>query len=352
MSKLSRAAATSQTLSLVAMEEASRLGLREADLEHLLLALVVSDQPAGVALRAAGITLVDARAAVGALHDEQLASLGIHAGLPAPGRIVFHETGGYEWSRRASDLIGRAAGRGRAGDAAAVLRELLAEPSGLVGDLLDRLGTTARTVLAELDRAEEAPRARATRQHAPGTVSGASDTFVPAPVAVVWALVSDPPASPSGTRSSRLSTSSPRTLGRRREARQARPCQTLDPPGRPRTPQPTEPRPVRPRPRCRRTPRRPRGARSRPRTRWRRGPPAARRHGPTASPSGCGPSTRDARSTSSTPCRRPVSHGGSRTPTRRPSALSSSRSRSPRPPEAPTSRSCRPGGARPGGVLW
>lgn len=192
MSKLSRAAATSQTLSLVAMEEASRLGLREADLEHLLLALVVSDQPAGVALRSIGITLTDARAAVESLHTEQLAALGIRTGLPDAGRIVFHETGGYEWTRRASDLIGRAAGRGRTGDAAAVLRELLAEPSGLVRDLLERLGTTQQQVLDELARAEATPRPRPARARAPGTATGTTETFVPAPVEEVWALVSAP----------------------------------------------------------------------------------------------------------------------------------------------------------------
>ena len=192
MSKLSRAAATSQTLSLVAMEEASRLGLREADLEHLLLALVVSDQPAGLALRSTGITLADARTAVESLHSEQLASLGISTGLPDAGRIVFHETGGYEWTRRASDLIGRAAGRGRAGDAAAVLRELLAEPSGLVTDLLERLGTTPQQVLAELARVEAEPRPRQARPRAPGVATGSAETFVPASVDEVWALVSAP----------------------------------------------------------------------------------------------------------------------------------------------------------------
>ena len=41
MNKLVRAAQTSQSLSLAAMEEASRRGLREADIEHLFLALVI-----------------------------------------------------------------------------------------------------------------------------------------------------------------------------------------------------------------------------------------------------------------------------------------------------------------------
>ncbi|KAA9394526.1 hypothetical protein FCK90_06830 [Kocuria coralli] len=64
MSKLVRIARTSQELSLAAMEEASRQGRREADLEHLFIALVLTDQPAGRILRGLGITLDDARRGV------------------------------------------------------------------------------------------------------------------------------------------------------------------------------------------------------------------------------------------------------------------------------------------------
>jgi len=130
MNKLVRAAQTSQSLSLAAMEEASRLGLREADIEHLFLALVIDDQSAGRALRSMGIDLDAARRAVEEQHDAQLASLGIEASFPKAGRIVFQETDGYEWSARALDLIGKSSGKGKSGDAAAVLRELVAEPSG------------------------------------------------------------------------------------------------------------------------------------------------------------------------------------------------------------------------------
>ncbi|STX14066.1 Uncharacterised protein [Kytococcus sedentarius] len=48
MNKLVRAAQTSQSLSLAAMEEASRLGLREADIDHLFLALVAHPNPGWV----------------------------------------------------------------------------------------------------------------------------------------------------------------------------------------------------------------------------------------------------------------------------------------------------------------
>lgn len=192
MSKFVGAAATSHTLSLAAMEEASRVGQRTADVDHLLLALVVNEQVAGQALRSLGITLDAARAAVAAQHADQLASLGIHADLPE-GRIVFHETGGYRWGERANDVIRRAnLGRQR-GDAAAVLRQLVVEPSGLIEAILHRLGTSARAVLECLDDAErhsvEGPqRPAATRDH----LSGTADSFVPAPVEEVWGLLVDP----------------------------------------------------------------------------------------------------------------------------------------------------------------
>ncbi|WP_461169401.1 SRPBCC family protein [Arthrobacter sp. Z1-15] len=193
MNKFTRYATTSQTLSLTAMEEASRRGLREADLEDMFLALVLNDQPAGQVLRDAGISIHSARTAVEAYQKDQIASLGITAELPPPGDIVFHETGGYAWSRRASDLLGRAGQKGRTGDASAVLRELLNEPSGLITGVLQRLGTAPAKILAELERTEssiESPKKPAAGSR--GEATGSFEAFVPAPVEDVWALLSDP----------------------------------------------------------------------------------------------------------------------------------------------------------------
>lgn len=190
MNKLVRAAKTSQSLSLAAMEEASRLGLREADIEHLFLALVIDDQSAGRALRSMGIDLDAARRAVEEQHDAQLASLGIEASFPAAGRIVFHETDGYEWSPRARDLIANASGKGKDGDAAAVLRELVAEPSGLIAEILERLATTPDALLAHLDSLTEETTPTAARVK--GRTSGSTETFVAAPIDEVWKLLAVP----------------------------------------------------------------------------------------------------------------------------------------------------------------
>ena len=63
MSKLTRAAATAHTLSLAAMEEASRYGTRDAGIEHLLLALTLDADLGGQVLRSLGLGLDRVRAA-------------------------------------------------------------------------------------------------------------------------------------------------------------------------------------------------------------------------------------------------------------------------------------------------
>lgn len=193
MNRLVRAAHTSQSLSLAAMEEASRLGLREADIDHLFLALVINDQSAGRALRELGIDIDGARRAVEEQHNAQLASLGLEASFPEAGLIVFHETDGYEWTPRARDLIAKSSSRGKPGDAAAVLRELVGEPSGLIADVLCRLGTTPDVLIERLDRAESpATKAMPVVAKVKGRTTGTTETFVPAPLDDVWAFLADP----------------------------------------------------------------------------------------------------------------------------------------------------------------
>lgn len=193
MNKLVRAAQTSQSISLAAMEEASRLGLREADIDHMFLALVISDQSAGHTLRSVGIDIDSARRAVEEQRDAQLASLGIEASFPDAGRIVFHETDGYEWTPRALDLIAKSSRKGKAGDAAAVLRELIAEPSGLITAILGRLDTTSDELLERLDRADSlATKSAPAAAKVKGRTTGATETFVTAPCDAVWEFLADP----------------------------------------------------------------------------------------------------------------------------------------------------------------
>lgn len=190
MSRFTDSASTSYSLSITAMEEASRVGQREADIDHLFLALTVSEQTAGQVLRSLGITIDDAREAVAAQHAEQLAGLGIRMDPPEPGRIVFHETEGYEWGDRAVRILQSANSSGKRGDAAAVLRDLVVEPSGMIESILQRLGTLSEAVLAELDRVELLSGRTRGRQRA-DALSGTAAAFVPAPIDDVWRLLSD-----------------------------------------------------------------------------------------------------------------------------------------------------------------
>ncbi|WP_454294203.1 SRPBCC family protein [Salana multivorans] len=196
MSKFTDAAATSHMLSVAGMEEASRFGERTADIDHLLLALTVNEQTAGQVLRSLGITLASAREAVAAQHAEQLASLGITTDAPAPDRITFHESGEYAWSKRALAIFKQAGEGDKRGDASAVLRELVVEPSGMIEALLNRLGTSPDDVLSSLTEVERYP-GRPTHTFAPGTLSGVLESFAPAPVDEVWALLADPHRMPA-----------------------------------------------------------------------------------------------------------------------------------------------------------
>ncbi|RLP72771.1 Clp protease [Mycetocola tolaasinivorans] len=207
MSGIIGAAGAAQTLSLAAMEEASRQGKRDTDIEHLLLALALSDRPAGSALRACGVSLSAVRRAIRDQEAAELAALGMSVRMPEPGRIVFHETSGYAWTRRAEALLSSAASARSdsegAGYTERVLTLLLVEPSGRVSDVLARCGTsTAEVRLALAGDTGKIPAASSARARmeldvagAAGTrgwVSGTSEVFVPAVPADVWALLVDP----------------------------------------------------------------------------------------------------------------------------------------------------------------
>ncbi len=190
MSRLTRAAATMHTLSLAGMEEASRYGTRDADLEHLLLALTLDADLGGQVLRSAGLTLERVRAAVDAERATQLASLGI-AVDHEPGSIVFHETSGYDWNAQALAVLNRSYTHGRNGSSIAVLRTLLEEPSGRIDAVLTHLGTTTADITADIDHAEGLV-ATDNKGSDPACLRTEHVTFVPADPETVHELLSDP----------------------------------------------------------------------------------------------------------------------------------------------------------------
>lgn len=194
MSKFTEAAAVMQTLSLAAMEEASRAGIRDADIDHLFLALTLDAGNAGQVLRGLGVTLAVARDAVAAERTRHLESLGVAsidaAGSTGEERIVFQETQGYDWTDRALDVLKRASSGVHDGSSSAVLRCLVTEPSGTIGALLSRLGVDTADLRARLDEADGIRSAGDERGRSRGP-QGSMSAFVPAPPAELWMLVSD-----------------------------------------------------------------------------------------------------------------------------------------------------------------
>lgn len=190
MSKWSDAMSAGQSISAAAADEATRAGSPEIDIEHLFLALVVSDGPAGRILRSRGITLDSAREAIAAVHDRELQSLGIAAPAMEPlPKLPLGEVQ-MDWSHRAHEAF-----RGVDGelDGSGLLAALLAEPSGAIEQILAELAVDRDALHSDIDRSRT-PRVSAEELHEhrgrylPITVEG----FAPAPLEQVWELASDP----------------------------------------------------------------------------------------------------------------------------------------------------------------
>lgn len=187
MSRLGDMFVLGQQISIAAKEEASRYDLPQVDVDHLLLALLVSGGSAGELLRGQGLTLDAARRATEQVRAQHVARLGIVAPAVPPRPIRDPALGEIDWTRRALAVVGGNDDRGELG----LLAGLLDEPSRLVVEVLAEAGVDLGEVRAGLtDR-------RGTSGPAPVAASdpdwrGVTRTgFAPAPIAEVWALVSD-----------------------------------------------------------------------------------------------------------------------------------------------------------------
>lgn len=188
MSEFSHALATSQQIITLAAEEAARSGVHLIDIDHLLVALTLSEQVGGQVLRAQGMSAETVRAAIDAQHASQLAGLGIETATALPSRGAPTDASAFDLTPRARSVLTDANRRSRRGDASAVLRQLLTEPSGMIVAILARLQTTPRQLTSVLDYAD---RVAAEPRRNTSSLSGTSEAFVPATAAEVWSLLTD-----------------------------------------------------------------------------------------------------------------------------------------------------------------
>jgi len=189
MSKLGDLFVLGQQLSISAKEEASRYDLPQIDVDHLLLALLVSGGPAGELLRDFGVTLTDARRATEQVRTEHIARLGILSPTVSPRPIRDPSLGDSDWSPRALKVMSGPAEGGEL----ALLARLLDEPSSLAAAVLTEVGVDLSALRVGLiDRQAASPSEPNGATADPGWRSVRHASFAPAPVADVWALVADP----------------------------------------------------------------------------------------------------------------------------------------------------------------
>jgi len=194
MSRVTEALSRWQQTVTAAQEEAHRVGHAEVDLDHLVVALAAIGGPAGESLRAAGVSLDEARRAAARVHADRLAGAGVSVTPTPPRALDVLPTPALPLSARADRAL-RQVGELSADDRS-VLRTLVDEPSGLVAEMLAALDVTPDAVRAAADAWRPAP-APGGRLHADDPAGRpwrtlACDGWVPAAPERVWALLVDP----------------------------------------------------------------------------------------------------------------------------------------------------------------
>lgn len=194
--KLSTIFENSQRLAITAAEEAQRFGHPAVDVEHVFLALLVSQTDAGRVLRAHGVDLDEARQAVQAEHAARVAALGIRDVPMSTRAIPDGGPGDIEWNERTLTLFSQSGGDGTG---LVLLQALVADPGGFVAAVLERLDTDPARVLSA---AQEAQSGNTLDSSTDSIEEGATsrsatyDAFIPAPREQVWALLDNPERRP------------------------------------------------------------------------------------------------------------------------------------------------------------
>lgn len=183
-------------LAAPAAEEAHRFGHPAVDVEHVFLALLISQTPAGRLLRDQGIGFDQARAGVQEQHAERIAVLGVPTLSVPPRPIPADGLGEIPWSERVMKMLSQTSPDT---SGLALLRAMIADGGGFVAGLLERLGVQETEIFSALERAEAAAtRPPGSSLHVPpaGGRERSYESFVPAPVEQVWELLATPERRP------------------------------------------------------------------------------------------------------------------------------------------------------------
>lgn len=151
MSGLNAAFESITRLSVPAAEEAHRFGPPAVDIEHVFLALLLSQTPAGRLLRDRGIGFDRVRAAVQEQHAERITDLGIPKLAVPPRPIPTDGLGEIPWSERVTKMLSQTA---QDASGFALLRAMITDGGGFIAELLERLGTQKTEILSAIEQAE------------------------------------------------------------------------------------------------------------------------------------------------------------------------------------------------------
>lgn len=193
--------------------EAVRLGHPEVDMEHLLLALLVTGGPSARLLLDAGVTLDRGRQAVAEVQQRELSDIGVNLLLPPPGQARYDASAlPLPLSGRARELDDRLP---FVVDDQALLTALIDDEGGRVRRLLTQVGVDPDALRQAASIDDCAPSAEAgghtglpgcvqpglqsigvepdsAMPPEPGWLYAVHSQDIPVPADRVWALVSDP----------------------------------------------------------------------------------------------------------------------------------------------------------------
>ena len=171
-----------------ANDEAARAGHGTVDVDHVLLALLVSGGPATQILSRAGLDLATARTALVEVQVQDLSSLGTSTPVPPP--LATHTygvaTAAHPWSDRARRALAAIVEEGPGTHA---LRVVLDDEHGPARRLLGQAGIDVEAVLATAGTVQDSPRAHGDESW---TWTSSSSRTVAVPRADLWRVVSDP----------------------------------------------------------------------------------------------------------------------------------------------------------------